>query len=393
MTIYNRSMKKVVIAIDSFKGCLSSFEAGAAVAAGVRAACPNSEVVVQPVADGGEGMQDVLIAATGGRRIILQAHSPLMEMRDAYYGISGDGRTAFVEMASISGLPLVPEHRRNPMLTTTFGTGELICDALERGCRDFVIGIGGSATNDAGLGMLQALGFRFTDREGRTLGEDTALCGGMLAQVCGIDSSAVHPALSESRFRVACDVRNPFCGPDGAAFVFGPQKGADEAMVAELDAGMQHLAKVIQEHTGRDIVSVAGAGAAGGMGGGLLAFFDAELEPGIALLLDVLHFSDLIADADLVLTGEGKADRQTLMGKVPSGILAAAAARQIPVVLLAGSVEDAEMLTAAGFLGVFPITLAPVSLQEAMEPAYAQNNLRRTAMQVCRLLDYNRVGR
>ncbi|KGN81418.1 glycerate kinase [Porphyromonas gulae] len=378
-------MKKIVIAIDSFKGCLSSAEAGEAAAAGVRAACPTAEVVVLPVADGGEGMQDVLIAATDGRRIVLRAHSPLMEMRETSYGISADGQTAFIEMASISGLPLVPEGRRNPMQTTTFGTGELIKDALDRGCRMFIVGIGGSATNDAGLGMLQALGFRFYDRDGRDIGEDAALCGSLLSEVYRVDGSSAHPALADSHFTVACDVRNPFCGSDGAAFAFAPQKGADEEMVARLDASMQHLAAVIHRHTGQDIVHVPGAGAAGGMGGGLLAFLGAVLKPGIELLLDALHFSEKIRHADLILTGEGKADRQTLMGKVPAGVLAEAMKQEIPVVLLAGSIEDAVALNRAGFLGLFSITPSPVSLREAMNPACARDNLRRTAEQVCRL--------
>ena len=381
-------MKKIMIAIDSFKGCLSSAEAGEAAAEGVRAACPTAEVVVLPVADGGEGMQDVLIAATDGRRIVLCAHSPLMEMRETSYGISADGQTAFIEMASISGLPLVPEDRRNPMLTTTFGTGELIRDALDRGCRKFIVGIGGSATNDAGLGMLQALGFRFYDREGKDIGEDTALCGGLLSEVYRIDGSLAHPGLVDSHFTVACDVRNPFCGPEGAAFAFAPQKGADQDMVARLDASMQHLAAVIYRHTGQDIVHVAGSGAAGGMGGGLLAFLGAVLKPGIELLLDALHFSEKIRHADLILTGEGKADRQTLMGKVPAGVLAEAMSQEIPVVLLAGSIEDAVALNRAGFLGLFPITPAPVSLRQAMDPAYARDNLRRTAEQVCRLYTF-----
>ena len=194
-------MKKIIITIDSFKGCLSSVEAGEAAAEGVRAACPIAEVMVLPVADGGEGMQDVLIAATDGQRIAVRAHSPLMEMREASYGISADGQTAFIEMASISGLPLVPEDRRNPMQTTTFGTGELIKDALDRGCRKFIVGIGGSATNDAGLGMLQALGFRFYDRDGRDIGEGMALCGGLLSEVYRIDDSSAHPALTRSEER------------------------------------------------------------------------------------------------------------------------------------------------------------------------------------------------
>ncbi|MBB6275282.1 glycerate kinase [Porphyromonas circumdentaria] len=382
-------MKKVVIAIDSFKGCLSSIDAGEAVAAGVRNFLPNAEIVVMPIADGGEGMQDVLITATHGQRIVLKAYSPLMELQETSYGISGDGETAFIEMASISGLPLVPEGRRNPMQTTSFGTGELIKDALTQGCRKFIIGLGGSATNDAGLGMLQALGFRFYNREGKEVGGSSPLCGALLSEVYHIDCSLVHSALSNSRFTVACDVRNPFCGPEGATHAFAPQKGANQDMVTQLEASMQHLVKVIRQYSGKDIASVPGAGAAGGMGGALLAFLKAELKPGIDLLLDALHFSEKIQDADLILTGEGKADRQTLMGKVPLGVLYESMKQQIPVVLLAGSIEATEELNRAGFLGVFSILPSPVDLKQAINPIYTRDNLRRTAEQVCRLLSFN----
>lgn len=375
-------MKKIVIAIDAFKGCLTSLEAGQAAAEGVRLVYPGCEICCLPVADGGEGVSDVLVAAFDGRFRTLQAHGPLMEMRDTRYGISGDGQTAFIEMATISGLPLVPPEKRNPMLTTTWGTGELIRDALEQGCRDFIIGIGGSATNDAGLGMLQALGFRFLDTAGRELGTG----GRILAEVDKVDASSVHPALKEARFRVACDVVNPFYGPEGAAYIFAPQKGADAGMVKDLDAGLRSLAEVIYRSTGKDISRQPGAGAAGGMGGGLMAFLDAALEPGIRLLLDALHFSDHIREANLIITGEGRADRQTTMGKVPSGILEEANRRHIPVVLLAGSIADADCLNKAGFRGVFSVTPGPVTLEEAMEPSFARANIRRVAAQICHLV-------
>lgn len=383
-------MKKVVIALDSFKGCLTSAEAEHAATEGLRSVFPECEVICLPVADGGEGMLDVLLTATGGKSVVIPAHDPLMELRDARYGISGDGQTAFIEMASISGLPLVPEEKRNPMQTTTFGTGELMRDALQRGCNSFIIGLGGSATNDAGLGMLQALGFRFFNTDGKELGISNAgtpcgMCGRMLREVSSIDSSAVHPALKDSHFTGACDVRNPFYGEEGAAFVFAPQKGADAAMVIKLDAGMQHLAEVIERHTGKNVSNIPGAGAAGGMGGGLLAFMNAELKPGIQLLLDVLHFSERIKGADLIITGEGKADRQTLMGKVPSGILEEAKKQRIPVILLAGSIEDTGELNRAGFRGVFSIVPSPISLERAMQPAFAQRNIRRAVEQICRL--------
>lgn len=383
-------MKKVVIAIDSFKGCLTSVEAGQAAAEGVRSVFPECEVICLPVADGGEGMLDVLVAVTSGKYITTRAHNALMEGQDARYGISGDGTTAFIEMAGISGLPLIPAGKRNPMKTTSFGTGELIRDALEHGCRNFIIGLGGSATNEAGLGMLQALGYRFFNKEGKELGiTDTGkmfgICGGMMAEVSSIDSTMVHPALKDSHFKAACDVRNPFTGKEGASVVFAPQKGADSSMVIELDNGMEHLAEIIHQFTGRDISHHPGTGAAGGMGGGLLAFLNAELRPGIQLVLEALHFSERMKDADLIITGEGKADRQTIMGKVPYGILEAAKKQQIPVILLAGSIEDTEVLNAAGFQGVFSITPYPVNLKKAMNQSFARYHLQRTIAQICRL--------
>ena len=295
-------MRKVILAIDSFKGCLSSKEAETAAAQGIRHAFPTCETICLPVADGGEGMQRVLTEALNGQEIRLSAHDPLMQMRQTAYGLSGDGTTAFIEMAAISGLPLVPLRQRNPSLTTTYGTGELIKDALNRGCRRFVIGLGGSATNDAGLGMLQALGFRFQDRYGNELGKAQPMCGQLLNEIAFIDSSTALPALREARFTAACDVCNPFFGPEGAACVFAPQKGADPEMVAALDKGLQHLAQVIRQTTGRDIATLPGAGAAGGMGGTLSALLNAELKPGIDLLLDLTDFDKLIEGADLIIT-------------------------------------------------------------------------------------------
>ncbi|WP_302138564.1 glycerate kinase [uncultured Parabacteroides sp.] len=375
-------MNKVVIAIDSFKGCLTSEEAGNAVMKGVKAIFPDCETLLFPVADGGEGMLDILVSATKGKYRTLPAHGPLMEPMQGRYGISGDGQTALVEMAAVSGLPLIPEEKRNPILTTTYGTGELIRDALEQGCRRFIVGIGGSATNDAGLGMLQALGFRFRDKQGNLLGTG----GRILPQVASIDTSAVHPALKEARFTIACDVHNPFCGPDGAAYVFAPQKGADAGMVKELDAGMQALALVIRSATGKDISDIPGAGAAGGMGGGFLAFLNAGLKPGIRLMLDALDFGEKIKGADLVFTGEGRADRQTAMGKVPFGVLEEARKQHIPVIVLAGCIEDTEQMNRAGFQGVFSITPGPVSLEKAMEPEFAGENIRRLVTQICSVI-------
>lgn len=381
-------MNKVVIAIDSLKGCLTSEEAGIAAVKGIKAVFPDCETLLFPVADGGEGMLDLLISATQGQYRTLPAHGPLMEPIQGRYGISGDGQTALIEMAAVSGLPLVPEEKRNPMLTTTYGTGELIRDALERGCRRFIVGIGGSATNDAGLGMLQALRFRFLDKRGNRLGTG----GQILSQVAAIDTSAVHPALREAHFTVACDVHNPFCGPDGAAYVFAPQKGADSGMVQTLDEGMQALSQIIISTTGKDISGIPGAGAAGGMGGGFLAFLDAELKPGIRLMLDALDFGRKIKGADLIFTGEGRADRQTAMGKVPSGILEEARKQHIPVIVLAGSIADTELMNRAGFQGVFSITPGPVSLENAMIPEVAQANISRLVTQICSVIRFSRGG-
>lgn len=377
-------MQKVVIAIDSFKGSLSSLEAGEAARLGVCSVFPECRVEVLPIADGGEGLLEVLLTTQGGILISLDAHSPLMERCATNYGISLDGRTAFIEMARISGLPLVPTEQRNPMLTTSFGTGELIKDALNRGCREFIVGLGGSATNDAGLGMLQALGYRFYDRNGRLLGVEIPMCGALMSDVYVIDDSDALSCLQEAHFIIASDVDNPFCGLGGAAEIFAPQKGADAAMVTRLDQGMQHVAKVFSRTTGRDITRLAGSGAAGGMGGALLAFFSTTLQSGAELLLKQLHFAEVISGADIILTGEGWVDRQTLMGKVPSRILSEANKQHIPVMLLAGGIADEDILNEAGFAGVFSITPAPISLEQAMMREEAIANIKRTVAQLCR---------
>lgn len=375
-------MKKVVIAIDSFKGSLSSAEANTAAAEGIKEIYPACETLCLPVSDGGEGILDVLVTATQGNYISLQAHAPHMKLISTCYGISGNGQTALIEMARISGLSLVPPEFRNPMETSSYGIGECIRDALNRGCRKFIVGIGGSATNDAGTGMLQALGFRFYDSSGRLLGTG----GKILTQVASIDCTTAHPALKESCFTVLCDVHNPFYGPEGAAAIFAPQKGADENMVRQLDQGMQSIAGVIQSVTGKDIAFVPGAGAAGGTGGCFLAFFTASLQPGIHYTLDLLKFSEKIRQADLIITGEGRADRQTSMGKVAAGILEAANQQDIPVILIAGSVADIPLLNRCGFQGVFSVLPGPVDIEQAMDPHFTQTNIRNLLSQLCKLL-------
>lgn len=377
-------MKKIVIASDSFKGSVSSLEVAQSAELAIRRVFPDCEVVKIPVADGGEGTVRTLVSAMDGILVSCQVHNPLMHVIEAEYGISGDGKTAILEMASASGLTLVPAEKRNPMVTTTFGTGEIIRDALDRGCRHFLVGIGGSATNDAGTGMLQALGFRFLGASGETLG----LGGEILSRICAMDTSEVSPQVKEATFTVACDVNNPLAGENGAAFVYARQKGADDAMIRQLDEGLRNFAEVIRITERKDISDIPGAGAAGGLGGGFLAFLNAKLQPGIRMVLDALHFEERIRGADLIITGEGKLDCQTGMGKVPSGVLQAARKQSIPVIAIGGAVEDGTSLNAAGFLAALPIQSAPVSLDEAMKPEVACRNIQYTLEQLLRIIQF-----
>lgn len=381
-------MKKIILALDSFKGCLTAEEACRAAEEGVKAADPACETCRLPMADGGEGILDVWITATKGVYREVTATGPAGKPVSARYGISADRQTALIELAAVSGLPLLPEKERNPWLATTYGTGELIRDALEQGCRRFIVGLGGSATNDAGLGMLQALGFRCRDARGQELGRG----GQALEKVTSIDTAEIHPALREARFTVACDVRNPLYGPAGAAYVFAGQKGADKAMIARLDRGLESFAQVIHSATGRDVGAYPGAGAAGGTGAAFLAFLGAELKSGVRLMMDLLDFTGRIVGADLIITGEGRADGQTAMGKVPSGVLQEGRKAGIPVILIAGSVADTDVLNTTGFQSVFSIQSGPVSFEKAMEPAYAAECLRRLTTQLVRTLAMQRSG-
>ena len=374
-------MKKIVIASDSFKGSLSSAEVAACGERAVHRLFPDCKVVQLPVADGGEGTVETLTAALGGQSVTAIVHDPLGRLITARYGWIAQEQTALIEMAAASGLPLLPLEERNPWLTSTYGTGELIRNALERGCHKFLIAIGGSATNDGGMGLLQALGFRFLDAEGKELPG----CGGSLQQIQQIDSSGVLVDLAQCQFTVACDVTNPFYGPTGAAYVFAPQKGADAKMVEALDQGLRHFAQLIHTTQGIAIDQLAGAGAAGGLGGGLVAFLNARLTPGIEMVLDALRFDTQITGADLIITGEGKLDAQTCMGKTPLGILRRAQQQGIPVVALGGAVEASEALNQCGFLAVFPILPYPTSLTEAMDSSFTQQNIERTIAQVLRL--------
>ena len=368
---------KIVIASDSFKGSMSSLDVATAASAGVIEVYPDSEIVSVNVADGGEGTVEAIVDALGGEIVKVQVSDPLGRKIETSYGIAGE--TAILEMAAASGLPLLTAEERNPWATSTLGTGEMIMDAISRGCRKFLVGIGGSATNDAGVGMLQAMGFRFYDANGELI---TQGCGGMLGSIARIDDSLVSAAVKESQFTVACDVDTPFCGPEGAAPVFAPQKGADAEMVKRLDEGMASFAKVITEKYTIDIVPVAGAGAAGGMGGAFRAFLGATLKKGIDMVLDAIDFDTTIQGANLVITGEGKVDFQTAKGKTAAGVLNRAKQQHIPVVAIGGCVEMCDSLVQMGFAGIYPILEEKVPLEIAMQRDFAMNNVRKTVARI-----------
>lgn len=370
-------MKKIVIASDSFKGSLSSVDVAESARKGIIQVFPDCDVVMVNVADGGEGTVDAVVDALDGRKVRMTVSDPLGRQISAEYGIAG--RTAIIEMAAASGLPLLRVDERNPLKTSTYGTGELIMDATARGCDSFLVGIGGSATNDAGTGMLQALGFRFLDSSDRII---ECCCGGELENIAKIDDSNVPDTILKAKFTVACDVDTPFCGRDGAAYVFAPQKGADAATVRRLDEGMASFAEVIAWKYGIDIVPVAGAGAAGGMGGAFRAFLDATLKKGIDMVLDAIDFDDIIADADLVITGEGKIDFQTAKGKTAAGVLARAEKQGIPVIAIGGCVEMCDSLSRMGFAGIYPILEEKVPLEVAMQHDFASANVTRTVARI-----------
>lgn len=377
-------MNKIVVACDSFKGCLSSIEIAKIVSNGIHDVCPSCQVVELPVADGGEGTVEALVEAMNGEMIETRVRGPLNSEVTARYGISHDGNTAFMEMASASGLPLLDPPLRNPLYTTTKGVGDMILDAIARGCRSILLGIGGSATNDCGMGMLIALGYKFFNQEGK---EIFSGCGKDLENVSIVDDSEVTQEIRETRFVIACDVSNPLYGPNGAAYVYARQKGADDEMIVRLDKGMRHFAEIINRHTGREVAATPGAGAAGGLGYAFMAFLNANLKPGVDMVLDAINFDEIIKGADMVITGEGKIDRQTSMGKTPQGVMTRARRQQIPVIALGGSVEETEFLNNNGFTAIFPIQSGPLSLKEAMSKPTASANIKRTVTQIMRLLN------
>lgn len=368
---------KIVVASDSFKGSMTSVEVAQATAVGIREVYPDCEVVAVNVADGGEGTVEAIVEALGGEIVVAKVSDPLGREINARYGIVDD--TAIIEMAAASGLPLLKIEERNPWVTSTRGTGEMIMDAIRRGCQHFLVGIGGSATNDAGTGMLQAMGFRFYDINGQLI---TDCCGGRMADIAVIDDEQVPEAVRMSTFTVACDVDTPFCGSEGAAPIFAPQKGADAEMVARLDHGMASLAKVIGDKYGVDVVPVAGSGAAGGMGGAFYACLHATLKKGIDMVLDAINFDSIIQGADLVITGEGKVDFQTTKGKTAAGVLARAKKQHIPVIAIGGCVEMCDSVMQMGFAGIYPILEEQLPLEVAMQRDFAMSNVTKTIAHV-----------
>ena len=374
---------KVVIAIDSLKGSLSSMEAGMAIKDGILAAKPDAEVIVKPLADGGEGTTDALIEGMNGERIDLTVTGPMHTPVDAYYGYLKDTNTAVMEMASAAGITLVPDSEKNPLLATSYGVGEMINDAIQRGCRNFIIGIGGSVTNDGGIGMLKALGVRFLDENGEDAGEG----GQALAKIARIDVSGMNPLLKECHIQVACDVNNPLCGKNGSTYVYGPQKGVTEDMKKTLDEAMAHFARVTSETLENDYMNTPGAGAAGGLGYAFLAYTGAALTPGIELILDAVGLEEELSSADVVVTGEGRLDFQTAMGKAPVGVARLAKKYNAKVIAFAGSVtKEATACNKEGIDAFFPILRGVCTLAEAMDPVAARNNMTATVEQVFRLL-------
>lgn len=385
---------KVVVAIDSFKGSLSSMEAGQAIAEGVKRVYQNAEVVVRPLADGGEGTVEALVEGMGGIFVTKEVTDPLGEKVDAVYGVieseEDSSKTAIIEMSAAAGITLVPEKSRNPMNTTTYGVGELILDAIERGCRHFIVGIGGSATNDGGVGMLQALGYDFLTREGKAI----SYGGDGLRELASIEDVNVHPKLKECTFKVACDVTNPLCGENGSSAIFGPQKGATPEMVQELDQLLLHYAELSKEMNANADRFYPGTGAAGGMGFAFLTYTNAALESGIQIVLTETKLEELIKTADFVVTGEGRLDGQTALGKAPIGVASLAKKHQKKVLAFAGAVTpDAKECNQHGIDAFFPILRGIVTLKEAMDKENAHRNMVDTVEQVFRVVEMMKEGK
>ena len=374
---------RVVVAIDSFKGSMSSLEAGEAISKGIKKAHKDAEVEIRPLADGGEGTVEALSIGMGGRLINVDVTGPVGRKVNAVYGIVDSSKTAIIEMSQAAGITMVSGDEKNPLYTTTFGVGELIKDAINKGCRHFVVGIGGSATNDCGIGMLQALGYEFLDKEGKQVGFGAS----GVRDIVSIRDENVIKELSECYFRVACDVNNPLCGDLGCSAIYGPQKGATKEMVADMDGWLKNYSKIVKEKYPDADCEYPGTGAAGGLGYAFFNFTNSKLESGIKIVLDETKLEEYVKDTDIVVTGEGRLDHQTVMGKAPVGVANIAKKYNKKVIAFSGSVtEDAGVCNEHGIDAFFPILRRIVTLEEAMQTDTAKKNLTDTAEQVFSLL-------
>lgn len=375
---------KAVIAIDSLKGSLSSIEAGQAIAEGIKKADAKVEVVIRPLADGGEGTVEALVCGMNGTLQHVKVTGPLGEPVVCEYGIIDETKTAVIEMSGAAGITLVPDTKKNPLYTTTYGVGEVIRDAIEKGCRRFIVGIGGSATNDGGIGMLQALGYGFLNKDGQQV--PFGAIG--LKELETITDTYVLPELAECEFKIACDVTNPLCGENGCSAVYGPQKGANPSMIMEMDKWLRYYAALAREKFPKANLNEPGTGAAGGLGFAFLTFTNAVLESGIKIVLEETKLESYVKGADVVVTGEGRLDFQTAMGKAPVGVAGLAKKFDIPVLAFAGSVtKDATECNKNGIDAFFPILRGISTLEEAMKPENAKQNLIDTAEQAFRLFN------
>lgn len=377
-------MKKIVVAIDSFKGSLSTFESGNAIKDAAEEVFEGAEVVISPIADGGEGTVEAVVSSAGGELVKTTVSDPLGKKIEASYGYVPETKTAIIEMSAAAGITLINENERNPMNTTTFGVGEMILDAIDRGCRKFVVGIGGSATNDGGIGMLQALGFEFLDKDGKQV---TRGAKGLF-ELFKIRTENANEKLRECTFSVACDVKNPLCGENGCSAVYGPQKGATPEMIREMDFALLKYAELTRTVIPNSSPEKEGAGAAGGMGFALVSYLGASLESGIELVMRETGLEEKVKDADLVITGEGRLDGQSYMGKAPIGVARLAKKYGKPVIAFSGCVtDDAILCNEHGIDAFFPIVRRPCTLEEAMDVKNAYKNLKGTAVQVFRLIN------
>ncbi|CCL58616.1 glycerate kinase [Clostridioides difficile] len=374
---------KILISIDSLKGSLSSIEAGNAIKKGILKVKEDAQVKILPLADGGEGTVDALVQGMNGKKETIEVTGPIAKKVDATYGLLKNTSTAIIEIAQASGLTLVPTELRNPLYTTTYGVGEIIKEAINKGYRNFIVGIGGSATNDAGIGMLQALGFEFYDKNNKLVG----LGGKVLNEIRHIKIENRLKELDECKFKIACDVNNPLFGKNGAAYIYGSQKGATSEIIEELDNGLRNFSKVVKNYLSKDVANVEGAGAAGGLGFAFLAFLNSKLESGIKIILEEIKLEEELKDADFVITGEGRLDNQTAMGKAPIGVAKLAKKYGVKVIGLAGATtEDAVKCNEEGIDAYFSIVNRAMTIEEAMDKATASENMTATTTQIFNLI-------